>query len=175
MSHGNVNLVHLIDSVAKTHRLVVRSSYSAEIIAAAHGIEDAFPTIITLIELKQGPLSATQLKHFNDVGRIPMQTTLTIDAESVYKSLTSLDLKTPAEKTLLGHVMWIRELLQKSILKHVQWCDTRDMTADGHTKGSIDRKVLLDLMKGHQQYKHPVKKHAPHRPQEQEQAQRTLR
>ena len=30
----------------------------------------------------------------------------------------------------------------------MRWCDTRDMTADAHTKGSIDRKVLLQLMLG---------------------------
>ena len=65
--------------------------------------------------------------------------TLTIDAEGVYKSLTSRDLTTPAEKTLLGHVAWVREMLQKKIIKRFLWCDTRDTTADGHTKGSIDR------------------------------------
>ena len=88
---------------------------------------------------------------------------LTIDAESVYKSLTSRDLKAPAEKTLLGHVCWIRELLQLGLLESIQWCDTRDMTADGHTKGSIDRQLLLEVMRGHQAYKHEVKRHTPHR------------
>ena len=90
--------------------------------------------------------------------------TLTTDAESVYKSLTSRDLKVPTEKTLLGHVSWVRELLSLGLIKAVQWCDTRDMTADGHTKGSIDRQLLLQLMTGHQHYRHDVKRHTPHRP-----------
>ena len=88
---------------------------------------------------------------------------LTIDAESVYKSLTNKELKTPAEKTLLGHVMWIREKLHNGIIKKIQWCDTRDMAADGHTKGSIDRQTIIDLMKGSQNFTFPLKTYEPHR------------
>jgi hypothetical protein len=166
MSHGRVNLVHLLDSVSKTHRLAIRSSYSAEIVGASHGVEDAYPTIITMIELKKGILTAAQLKAMNDEGSIPLKVTLTIDAESVFKSLTSLELKTPAEKTLLGHVMWIREKLHKRIISEVQWCDTRDMTADGHTKGSVDRKALINLMQGKQTYEFAVKRYTPFRSDE---------
>ncbi len=68
-----------------------------------------------------------------------MKVVRTIDAESVFKSLTSRDLKTPTEKTLLGHVCYLRELLQLKLIDAIQWCDTRDMTADAHTKGCIDR------------------------------------
>ena len=45
----------------------------------------------------------------------------------------------------------------------IQWCDTRDMVADGHTKGSIDRQLLLELMQGRQSYKHEVKSKIPYR------------
>ena len=54
-------------------------------------------------------------------------------------------------------------MLQLGIIDVVQWCDTRDMGADGHTKGCIDRKGLIDLMKGFQTYLYEVKKHTPHR------------
>ena len=77
--------------------------------------------------------------------------------------MTSRDLKTPAEKTLLGHILWLRELLQLRLIESIQWCDTRDMTADGHTKGCVDRALLLDLMRGKQVYRHEVKRHTPHR------------
>ena len=90
-----------------------------------------------------------------------MKIYLTIDAESVYKSLTSRELKTPAEKTLLGHISWIRELLQLRIIQMIQWCDTRDMTADGHTKGCTDRKLLLYLMSAIQQLSHNLKTFKP--------------
>ena len=38
------------------------------------------------------------------------------------------------------------------------------MTADGHTKGSIDRELLLQVMAGQQLFKHELKRHAPYRP-----------
>ena len=92
-----------------------------------------------------------------------MKVTLTTDAESVYKSLTSRDLKVPTERTMLGHVSWIRELLQLGIVEAVQWCDTRDMSADGHTKGSVSRELLLEVMGGSQQFRFDVKTHTPPR------------
>ena len=49
------------------------------------------------------------------------------------------------------------------IIEIVQWCDTRDMTAGGHAKGSIDRELLLDVMAGNQTYKHDVKSYTPFR------------
>ena len=38
--------------------------------------------------------------------------------------------------------------MERRIVESAQWCDTRDMTADGHTKGSIDRELLLQVMAG---------------------------
>ena len=73
-------------------------------------------------------------------------------------------LKTPRENTLLGHFAHLRELLKLQLIDLMQWCDTRDMTADGHTKGSIDRKLLLEAMSGRQEYRHEVKTYAPYRP-----------
>ena len=43
------------------------------------------------------------------------------------------------------------------MLRRIRWCDTRDMTADGHTKGSIPRDGLLAVMRGLYGFTHPVK------------------
>ena len=158
--------IHMIDSICKSHRLTIRSSYGAELLAASHGFDDSYPTIITLIELTRGvPMQAEELKGYRENGGWPIDVTLTMDAESVYKSVTSRDLKTPTEKTLLGHICWIREALQKRLIARVQWCDTRDMIADGHTKGSVDRKGLLEAMHGRQrfQYRENLKSYEPFR------------
>ena len=161
---GKGDAVHLVETICKSHRLQVRSSYGAETLACAHGVDDAFPTLVTLHELTHGIMSPTTLKLLRERGNLlRIRVTLTTDAESVYKSLTSQDLKVPTEKSLLGHVAWIREMMALGIIENVQWCDTRDMTADGHTKGSIDRQLLLEVMAGKQQYRHGVKAHTPHR------------
>eukprot|EP00973_Karenia_brevis_P066457 9238092-Karenia_brevis.AAC.1 len=141
-------VVHLLDSVCKSHRLTLGSSYGAELLAASHGYDDAYPTIIATIEMRDGVLPAGMLKKIGNMGGVPLKVILTVDAESVFKSIASRDLQTPAAKTLLGHVCWLREVLQLGMIESIQWCDTRDMAADGHTKGVIDRKALLDHMKG---------------------------
>ena len=44
----------------------------------------------------------------------------------------------------------MEELLRilESILKTMSWYDTRDMTPDGLTKGSVDRAALCELASG---------------------------
>merc|ERR1712086_164194 len=155
--------VHLIEACCKSHRLQVRSSYSAETLAAAHSLEDCYPTIVTLHELQAGPLTPTQLKNILEIGGLSIKVTLTIDAESVFKSLSSKDLKKPTECTLLGHISWIRQMMERGIVHCVQWCDTRDMSADGHTKGSTDRDLIYQVMEGIQAFKYDLKKHIPFR------------
>ena len=156
-------LAHLIDSIGRSHRLTIRSSYAGEALAVSHGFEDAYPTIVTLHEVRHGILTAAQLKELREVGGLKVEATFTTDAESVFKSLTSRDWKVPTEKTLLGHICWLREMLSEGLIKTIRWCDTRDMTADGHTKGSIDRQLLLDAMAGKMVFRFEVKTYEPYR------------
>eukprot|EP00959_Pyramimonas_sp_CCMP1952_P457543 9475113-Pyramimonas_sp.AAC.1 len=94
-------VVHLIDAYCKSHRLQIRSSYSAETLAAAYNLEDGYPAIVTLHELHAGPLAPTQSKDVLELGGLSIKVTLSIDAESVFKSLSSKDLKKPAECVFL--------------------------------------------------------------------------
>ena len=122
-------------------------------------MEDVYPIIVTLIEIASGVKTTEQIKRYREQGELEFDVTLTIVAEGVYKSLVNRDLRTPAEKTLLGHVAWIREMLQKKVIKRFQWCDARDMVADGHTKGNIDRTALINAMKGEPEYLYETRTH----------------
>eukprot|EP00959_Pyramimonas_sp_CCMP1952_P068471 1428882-Pyramimonas_sp.AAC.1 len=53
--------------------------------------------------------------------------------------------------------------MERGIVHSILWCDTRDMTADGHTKGSIGREMLLQDMGGTQSFTHNLKSHPPYR------------
>ena len=44
--------------------------------------------------------------------------------------------------------LWLREMLEKKLLTFVTWTDTRDMLADGLTKGSVPRDALEDGVNG---------------------------
>ena len=82
---------------------------------------------------------------------------LYVDATSVYAAVTATFAKTPAEKSLLCHVKFIRELLDRGLFQSMRWIDARDMIADGLTKGSVERVLLHLAMEGKSQFKHDYK------------------
>ena len=73
---------------------------------------------------------------------------LYVDAKSVFAAVTATFIKQPAEKSLLSHVRYLHELLDKGILRLLFWIDTRDMGADGLTKGAVSREALHAYMRG---------------------------
>ena len=77
-----------------------------------------------------------------------IRTRVMIDAKSVYESLKASVFKPPAEQSLSGHVLWLREMHDKSLVDDIVWTDTRDMYADGLTKGVIKRDALYEAMSG---------------------------
>eukprot|EP00959_Pyramimonas_sp_CCMP1952_P334261 7000335-Pyramimonas_sp.AAC.1 len=46
-----------------------------------------------------------------------------------------------------------RQMMERGVVHGAQRCDARDMAADGRTKGSIDRDMLLQVMDGMQSSK----------------------
>ncbi len=76
---------------------------------------------------------------------------------SMFAAISVATVRVPSEKSLACHLFWLQELLEIGLLNDLQWADTRDMSADGHTKGSIDRKVISDLMNGLFKFQHCTK------------------
>ena len=74
-----------------------------------------------------------------------------VDAKSVYESLNATNFKPPAENSLAGHVLWIREMTDKKLIG-----ETRDMLADGLTKGAISRDGLQNAMDGKFRFTQPI-------------------
>ena len=73
---------------------------------------------------------------------------LYVDAQSVFVAITSTYIKIPADNGVLSHIQYARELLDTRVLQWLFWVDTRDMCADGLTKGSISREAIHDIMEG---------------------------
>ena len=91
--------------------------------------------------------------------KIPM--ILYIDALSVFAAATAVFSKTPADQSVLCHLHYLREMLEYDVLRLLVWVDTRDMLADGLTKGSVDRIVLRDAMDGAVMLTHECKAWRP--------------
>ena len=106
-----------------------------------------------LYEIEYGPLNMHEArKRRMHGGYTP--TALYLDAKSVFAAVTATFIKAPAEKSFLCHIQYLRELLDKLLIKFLFWIDTRDMTADGLTKGTVDRQVRHMLMDGSQELNH---------------------
>eukprot|EP00959_Pyramimonas_sp_CCMP1952_P319485 6685386-Pyramimonas_sp.AAC.1 len=60
-------VVHPSDACCKSHRLQVRSGFSAEALAAAHYLEGRSPTSVTLRELRAGARTPIQLENIQEL------------------------------------------------------------------------------------------------------------
>jgi len=86
-------VIHLLESMCKSHRLTIKSRFGAELIAAAHELDDVYPTLITTFELSQGCFTAQQLKSVREQGGSSLKVAPATDSEEVYKSIILRDLK----------------------------------------------------------------------------------
>ena len=121
------------------------------------------PMAMTLHELKYGTMTAEQGMKMRDEGSCRIRTILTVDSTSLWSAIAAMVVKIPTEKNLAVHMFWLKEHVECQAINVLRWSDTRDMTADGHTKGSIDRDGILQVMAGQQTFKHEVKRYTPHR------------
>ena len=65
------------------------------------------------------------------------------------------------DNAMLSHVQYLRELLDLRVVDGLCWADTRDMIADGLTKGAIAGALLLAAMEGRYRLQHECLKHLP--------------
>ena len=101
-----------------------------------------------LHQVQTGGVSVDDARYLREAGGWAVRLILAVDAYSVFSAVTAQMVKTPAEQSLLSHLQYLRELLDRGILEYISWLDTRDMASDGLTKGSVDRRQLHDIMEG---------------------------
>ena len=148
---------HLIDFTARQQRRVTRATFTAELLSACDAQDKGFLLAQMLHELASGDTRCSTARQLRDHGGYAIPMALYIDAMSVYSATTATFVKTPADNGVLCHIQYLRELLDEGILYALVWADTRDMLADGLTKGSIDREQLHALMDGKVEVKHDIK------------------
>ena len=141
--------------------MVTRSTFSSETLAAVGAADTLYIIALTMHELQTGPLTKYQARMLREEGGLCFHSVLTIDAMSLFSAIAASTVKIPSEKNLAGHLFWLRELLDKKVVDQIQWADTRDMSSDGHTKGTIDRQMLLEVMQGKLQHQHATKLFPP--------------
>jgi hypothetical protein len=142
-------------------RRVVRSTFVAEALAACDALDQGIVLAQTLHEMYTGNTSAYGSRHLRENGGYKIPMVLYIDALSVFAAATAVFIKIPADQSVLCHLHYLREMLEYDVLRLLVWVDTRDMLADGLTKGSVDRTVLRDAMDGTVMLTHECKAWRP--------------
>ena len=133
--------------ICKAQRHVTRSTFSSELLGASDsGSWHATCIVPTCVHC--WCTKAAEAKTLRETGGWNVKLSLYVDAMSVYAAVTATFIKIPAEKPLLSHILYIRELLDTKVLEAPVWLDTRDIVADGLTKGSVDRDALHACMNG---------------------------
>ena len=147
---------HLVDFASKQQRHVTRSTFSSELFAATDATDQGLLNTVILHELENGVLSPQAARQIIE-GTLPcsVKLGLAMDARSVTSATIAPNVKIPAEPSLLLHVLWLRGLLKSKRLDALYWTDTRTMTADGMTKGAVDRAQIGSVMAGTLLILHP--------------------
>jgi hypothetical protein len=149
--------IHILEYLSKAQRHVTRSTFSSELHACCDAADLGVLLLLILHEIDAGPVTSAQHRVLRENGGYCIPMVLQIDAMSVFAAITAAYVKAPAEKSLLSHVQFVRELLDTKVLTALHWIDTRDMLADGLTKGSVERDALAAAMAGWQQFGHEYK------------------
>ena len=135
----------------------MRSTFAAELLSGGDAVDQGLLLSQLMHELAHGPMTAVEARNQRLTGGYKIPQVLYLDAMSVFAAVTAVFIKTPAEKSLLCHIQFLRELLDHGVLAAIVWLDTRDMWSDGLTKGAVQRDALLSLLDGYCTLKHEPK------------------
>ena len=146
---------HLLDWQCGSLKTVTRSTFTSELMSAISSTDHALALGLTLHEVTCGPKGPREARALRDgTQQLVFAVDLCLDSMGVVTAVTAPRPKPPAEHSLLPHVLWLRDLLCLGQLRSLAWEDTRDMSADGLTKGSIKRSALHAVASGSRQRVH---------------------
>ena len=149
-------VLQVIGYTAGKQNHVCRGVWSSELHNQCDMIEMASIISGFTLETLQGPQSGESLKNALATGNLPMKIEALTDSYSIFSYLAAAHLKLPAEKSTYYHLAYLREKLVSRHIRSYSWTDTRDMVADGLTKGTADRAPLAAIMDGHYKLDHAV-------------------
>ena len=150
-------VIHLLDWTVGTHKVVVRSTFTAETQAAVSAADAMLCTGLALHEITLGPVSLPIAMQLRENGGYCFTMGLAVDSMGLVSALSIDPVRAPVERSMYAHVAWLQQLLKLNILAYINWIDIRDMTSDGHTKGSIRRDALRQLAGGKLLQRHAAK------------------
>ena len=146
----------LLEWFSRKQRHVTRNTWSSELFAVVDAADFLMILGSVFHEIVYGIApSARDLVKLREGDYAPLPLQVCTDGMSLLTALENIVAKIPTEASTLHHVQWLQELTRTRVLDAVFWVDTRDMIADGMTKGSVPRSILRSAQeKGQWQLEH---------------------
>ena len=152
------HVCHLIEAQSQSLKLVTRSTFSAETLAAVGTTDSLIPLMFALEEIHKGPMSADTFRACREFSNFAFHSVIIIDSMNLFHHWKDDSKRLPSEKSLFPHIWWLRDAT-RCAPKELRWADTRDMLADGLTKGTISRDLLDLAMQGFFKFCHAFISH----------------
>ena len=103
---------HLLNAVSRSHKLVCRSSFGSELLAACGASDGLQAFLLTMHEMHHGPASADEARRLRKEGGYAVPAELAIDGMSVFSALLMDPVKPPSENSMAGHLWWLSDQLR---------------------------------------------------------------
>ena len=143
ISADQKQVVHLVDVIVGMTKVAVRSTFTSE----THGVivtsDSAIVLATTPHEIYAWSMTVLQAIRLTKEAGLLLEISVVTDAKNLLSASRVTYLNIPAEKNFIVHLMWLKDKLSRGVIRKLIWTDTRDMTADGHTKGSIKRRPYM--------------------------------
>ena len=133
----------LLEWYSRKQRHVTRNTWSSELFAVVDAADFLMILGSVFYEIVNGVTSSTgDLVKLREGDYAPLPLQVCTDGMSLLTALENVVAKIPTEASTLHHVQWLQELTRTRALDAAVWVDTRDMIADGMTKGSVPRGTI---------------------------------
>ena len=149
---------HLLDWLQGQLKQVSRATFTSETFACINTVGHMILLEILLHQLANGAITLDEARKLTDGRGHVFEFGVNIDAMSVLTALESVNLHQPSKTSFLAHLAWLQDKIKSGTITWLRWVDTRDMYADGLTKGSVRRDRLRELATGKFSRAHETKK-----------------
>ena len=112
---------------------VSKATFTSETLACINAVDHMIVLAILLHQLMEGSVSLDKAVHLTD-GRRHSN-----DTGSKHRCNT---------RNFLAHLAWLQDKVKSGAISWLQWVDTREMYADGLTKGTVRRDRFCELAHG---------------------------
>jgi hypothetical protein len=137
--------LHILELTGSKYDLCTKNTLVTDLQPFIDAVETGLEINGAIHKQQIGVISPSEMANLKENGGFITPVMLFLDAKSVCDAIES-DNDNSADKSMIFHVKAFRHMFMTGQLASSTWLDTRDVLADGLTKGKIDRHALMKAL-----------------------------